>query len=61
VTAPDLVTEPELVVLAGEDGSPIGSAWKSEVHTDATPLHFAFSCYVLGPDGRMLISRRALS
>lgn len=56
----DPCTEPELVVLAGEDGTPIGSALKSEVHTDSTPLHFAFSTYVLGPDGRMLISRRAL-
>lgn len=60
MTAPGLAAEPEFVVLAGEDGEPIGSALKAEVHTDSTPLHFAFSCYVLGPDGRMLISRRAL-
>ncbi|WP_197512850.1 isopentenyl-diphosphate Delta-isomerase [Tessaracoccus coleopterorum] len=39
-------------------------AWhrpKSTVHTDATPLHRAFSCHVRGSDGRWLLSRRAVS
>lgn len=51
----------ELVVLLDEDGAPIGTAAKSLVHTTETPLHLAFSCHVLGPDGRLLVTRRALS
>lgn len=51
---------PELVVLVDEDGSPTGTALKSEVHTRETPLHLAFSCYVVDGRGRTLITRRAL-
>ena len=51
----------EHVVLLTESGEPVGTAPKSEVHTDRTPLHLAFSCYVLDDDGRLLVSRRALS
>ncbi|MFP5251714.1 MAG: isopentenyl-diphosphate Delta-isomerase [Actinomycetes bacterium] len=50
----------ELVVLLDDAGRPIGSAPKSEVHTDATPRHLAFSCHLLDADGRMLVTRRAL-
>ncbi|MGC5628709.1 isopentenyl-diphosphate Delta-isomerase [Georgenia sp. Z1344] len=55
------MTAPELVVLLDEDGTPVGSAPKAEVHSTETPLHLAFSCYVLDARGRTLITRRALS
>jgi isopentenyl-diphosphate delta-isomerase len=51
--------EPELVVLLTEDGTPCGTAPKSEVHHRDTPLHLAFSCWVLDDDGRTLLTRRA--
>ncbi|QRP61525.1 isopentenyl-diphosphate Delta-isomerase [Corynebacterium minutissimum] len=50
----------ELVVLASPDGAPIGTADKAVVHTADTPLHFAFSAWVVR-DGNILLSRRALS
>ncbi|ROR73021.1 isopentenyl-diphosphate Delta-isomerase [Bogoriella caseilytica] len=50
----------EQVVLLDDAGVRIGTAAKSTVHDEATPLHLAFSCHVLGPDGRVLVSRRAL-
>lgn len=49
------------VVLAAPDGTPSGTADKATVHTDRTPLHFAFSAYVLDHRGRTVLSRRALS
>jgi isopentenyl-diphosphate Delta-isomerase len=49
----------ELVVLLDPHGSAIGTAAKSEVHHAETPLHLAFSCYVVDDDGRLLMTRRA--
>jgi isopentenyl-diphosphate Delta-isomerase len=49
----------ELVILLAEDGTPCGTAPKSEVHHRDTPLHLAFSCWVLDDQGRTLLTRRA--
>ncbi|MGA4669920.1 isopentenyl-diphosphate Delta-isomerase [Propionibacteriaceae bacterium Y1923] len=51
----------EVVILVGPDGADAGTAPKSTVHTDRTPLHRAFSCYVFNEEGQVLITRRALS
>lgn len=51
----------ELVVLLDHGAQPIGSAEKQSVHTDATPLHLAFSCYLMNDLGEVLVTRRALS
>lgn len=54
------LNDDELVVLLDADGTPIGSAPKARVHSDSTPLHLAFSCYLLDDEGRLLITRRSL-
>lgn len=51
----------ELVVLLADDGTPIGTADKSLVHTTDTALHAAFSCHVFDAEGRVLVTRRALA
>ncbi len=51
----------ELVVLVDDSGTPIGTADKSVIHDGGTPLHLAFSCHVFSPDGRVLVTRRALA
>lgn len=51
----------EHVVLVDESGSAIGTAPKSTMHDTDTPLHLAFSCYVLNPLGQVLVTRRYLA
>ncbi|MCK6094986.1 isopentenyl-diphosphate Delta-isomerase [Micrococcus sp. EYE_162] len=54
----------ERVVLLDADGTPVGAEPKATVHRNVaeggTPLHLAFSCHVYSPDGRFLLTRRAL-
>ncbi|NHU86323.1 isopentenyl-diphosphate Delta-isomerase [Kocuria sp. JC486] len=50
----------EQVVLLDAAHHPIGTAPKATVHTTETPLHLAFSCWILDDDGRVLLTRRAL-
>jgi geranylgeranyl diphosphate synthase type I len=54
------VVDDDLVVLVDQEGRLIGTAPRLAVHTDDTPLHLAFSCYLFAADGRLLITRRAL-
>jgi isopentenyl-diphosphate delta-isomerase len=56
---PDAQTADEYVVLLDEQDQPCGQALKGEVHTTSTPLHLAFSCWVLDEEGRILITQRA--
>ena len=50
----------DVVVLVGPDGRDAGTAPRATVHTVDTPLHRAFSTYLRRPDGRVLMTRRAL-
>jgi isopentenyl-diphosphate delta-isomerase len=50
----------DLVVLLDADDRPAGTAARSSVHSTDTPLHLAFSCYLLDPGGRVLLTRRAV-
>ncbi|MBE7325221.1 isopentenyl-diphosphate Delta-isomerase [Nocardioides sp. Y6] len=50
----------DLVVLLDEARRPVGTAPREGVHGTDTPLHLAFSCWLLDADGRILVTRRAL-
>ena len=52
--------ESEQVVLLDNSGQPIGAMRKDQVHSTHTPLHLAFSCYLLNDRGEVLVTRRAL-
>lgn len=49
----------EEIVLLKPDGTAIGTAPKLASHHGDTPLHLAFSCYLVDDAGRVLITRRA--
>jgi len=55
------MTGREQVVLLDDDHHPIGTAPKDEVHSAATPLHLAFSCYGFDKRGRLLMTQRSLA
>lgn len=48
-------------MLLDDDRRPVGTMAKVDVHTTQTPLHLAFSCYVVDDRGLVLVTRRALS
>lgn len=50
----------ELVQLVDAHGNPTSTAPKASVHTANTPLHLAFSCWLLDSSGSLLLTRRAL-
>ncbi|RFU37062.1 isopentenyl-diphosphate Delta-isomerase [Actinomadura logoneensis] len=50
----------EEIVLLNTADEAVGTAPKLASHHRDTPYHLAFSCYVVDPDGRVLITRRAL-
>lgn len=51
----------EQVVLLDDNLNICGSMDKHQVHTTQTPLHLAFSCYLVNPQHEVLLTRRALS
>src|SRR3954454_10975612 len=51
----------DLVVLLDDDGRPSGTAPRATVQGASTPLHLAFSCYLFDREGRLLLTRRAVT
>lgn len=49
------------VVLLDESGRPCGTAPRETIHSADTPLHLAFSCYLVDSSGHVLMTRRALT
>lgn len=49
----------ELVVLLDSNGRPCGDELKRLVHDDETPLHLAWSCYVVNRSEQVLLTRRS--
>jgi len=54
-------TPDDEVVLVDDDARPVGTARRLTVHDEDTPLHLAFSLYLFDRDGRVLLTRRALT
>ncbi|WP_220151313.1 isopentenyl-diphosphate Delta-isomerase [Brevibacterium celere] len=55
------MTAEDHVILVDDDGETVGTAPRATVHTTRTPLHLAFSCYVLDDTGNLLVTRRSLA
>lgn len=52
--------EKEWVILSSLSGGVTGITSKALVHTEHTPLHHAFSCYLRDEHGQVLVTRRSL-
>lgn len=55
------VTASTMLELVTPDGRTIGHAEKLSAHVHPGTLHRAFSVFLLAPDGKMLLQRRALT
>ena len=55
----EVTQDTEKIVLLGPDGEALGTAPKLASHHRDTPLHLAFSSYLVDDTGRVLITRRA--
>lgn len=55
------MTDLDVVVLLDAEHRPTGTAPRASVHDTDTPLHLAFSCYLVDDAGRVLMTRRALA
>ncbi|MFN6963071.1 MAG: isopentenyl-diphosphate Delta-isomerase [Pyrinomonadaceae bacterium] len=51
----------DMVVLADDEGREIGTANKYAIHDSQTPLHKAFSVFLLNSRGELLLQQRAYS
>ncbi|HET8621009.1 MAG TPA: isopentenyl-diphosphate Delta-isomerase [Acidimicrobiales bacterium] len=58
---PATEADADQVVLLDDLGRPAGRRPRRTVHDRQTPLHLGFSCYVVDRDGRVLVTRRALT
>lgn len=56
-----VATDLEHVVLLDERGGVTGTEAKPAAHGVGTAFHLAFSCHLVGRDGRVLVTRRALT
>ncbi|WP_420812348.1 isopentenyl-diphosphate Delta-isomerase [Nocardioides gilvus] len=48
------------MVLLDQDRHPIGQAPREGIHSQETPFHLAFSCWLVDESGQLLMTRRAL-
>jgi isopentenyl-diphosphate delta-isomerase len=55
-----VTSEADEVVLVDDVGRPVGRHDRTAVHGLRTPRHLAFSCWIVDPDGWVLMTRRAL-
>ncbi|HSI88449.1 MAG TPA: isopentenyl-diphosphate Delta-isomerase, partial [Pyrinomonadaceae bacterium] len=51
----------QMLVMLSDDGKPIGTMPKADVHHSDTPLHSGFSVFLFDDRGRTLMQRRAAS
>ena len=58
--SPELGTAMEHVILLDESGNALDRQDKRTAHTESTPLHLAFSCYLFDSAGQFLATRRSL-